>query len=173
MKTYSPKASEIKREWRVVDATGQTLGRLASEIAQFLKGKHRPGYAPHMDTGDYVVVVNAEKIKVTGRKLTQKQYYRHSGYPGGFRIMSLAEMKARYPRRVIEHAVKGMLPHNTLGRAMLKKLKVYEGPEHPHKGQVVGTRARAEEGRAPVGRPAPADGQVAAASAQAEEGANQ
>ncbi|MBI4494872.1 MAG: 50S ribosomal protein L13 [Chloroflexi bacterium] len=143
MKTFSPKASQIRREWRVVDASGQTLGRLASQIAQFLKGKHKPGYAPHLDTGDFVVVVNAEKVRVTGRKLTEKLYYRHSGYPAGLKSRSLAEVRASHPERVIEHAVRGMLPHNVLGRAMFRKLKVYAGPAHPHQAQVAGSQQRA------------------------------
>lgn len=136
MKTYSPKAAEIQRQWHVLDAAGQPLGRLASRVATLLKGKHKPTYAPHMDTGDYVVVVNAEKVVVTGRKLQQKFYYRHSGYPGGLKAVKLADMMATNPVRVIEHAVKGMLPHNRLGRRMFTKLKVYQGPSHPHGAQV-------------------------------------
>lgn len=143
MKTFSPKGSEIRREWRVVDASGQALGRLASGIAQVLKGKNKPSYAPHMDVGDYVIVVNAEKVRVTGRKLSEKMYYRHSGYPGGLKTIPLGEVLARHPGRVIEHAVKGMLPHTTLGRAMFRKLKVYAGPEHPHQAQVAGSRQAA------------------------------
>ncbi len=136
MKTYSPKASEITRAWHVVDATGQPLGRLASHVAQLLRGKHKPTYAPHLDVGDYVVVINAERVSVTGRKLTQKMYYRHSGYPGGFKAVSLRDMLQKHPTRVIEHAVRGMLPHTVLGRQIFKKLKVYAGPNHPHGGQV-------------------------------------
>ncbi len=136
MKTYSPKASEIVRRWHVIDASGQTLGRLATQIAQLLKGKHKPMYAPHMDVGDFVVVVNAEKVRVTGDKLEQKQYYRHSGYPGGIRSVSLGTQLQTHPTRVIEHAVRGMLPHNALGRAMYRKLKVYAGPTHPHGAQL-------------------------------------
>jgi large subunit ribosomal protein L13 len=139
VKTYSPKASEIRREWHLIDATGQTLGRLASQIAVLLRGKHKPGWAPHLDTGDYVVVVNAERIRVTGEKLDQKQYTRYSGYPGGLKRESLRSLLARRPERVIEHAVKGMLPKNTLGRHMLRKLKVYAGPQHPHQGQLPAT----------------------------------
>jgi len=136
MKTYSTKASDIKREWHVIDATGRTLGRLASEVAQLLRGKHKPIYVPHLDTGDYVIVINADKVRVTGNKAKQKLYYRHSGYPGGLKSTSLAEMMESHPTRVIEHAVKGMLPKNPLGRAMFKKLKVYAGPNHPHQAQV-------------------------------------
>ena len=136
MKSYSPKAADIVRSWHVVDASGQTLGRLASEIAQLLKGKNKPYYAPHMDTGDYVVVINAEKVRVTGDKLETKVYYRHSGYPGGLKSVKLGTQLQVFPTRVIEHAVKGMLPHNALGRAMFRKLKVYAGPTHPHGAQV-------------------------------------
>lgn len=136
MRTYSTKASDIEREWRVMDASGKTLGRLASEIAGLLKGKHKPIYSPHLDVGDYVIVVNAAKVRVTGNKLTKKIYYRHSQYPGGLKSTSLKRMMETYPTRVIEHAVKGMLPHNRLGAAMFKKLKVYPGAEHPHQAQV-------------------------------------
>lgn len=142
MKTFSPKASEIRRDWRVVDASGQTLGRLASKLATVLTGKHKPGYAPHLDTGDFVVVVNAEKVRVSGDKEDSKLYYRHSGYPGGFKSVSLGELRARHPERVIERAVKGMLPRTAPGRAMLKKLKVYAGPDHPHQAQVAAGEAR-------------------------------
>ena len=131
MKTYSPKAKDIKREWQVVDAAGQTLGRLASQVANLLMGKHKPVYAPHIDTGDYVVVINAAKVKVTGRKAEQKIYYRHSGYPGGLKSPTFKEVFSNHPTRVIEHAVRGMLPKNRLGRAMFKKLKVYPGSEYP------------------------------------------
>ncbi len=134
-KTYSPKASELEHRWYVVDATGVPLGRLASGVATIIRGKHKPTYAPHMDGGDYVVVVNAEKVAATGNKETAKTYYRHSGYPGGLREMSLAQMRERYPERVIEIAVKGMLPKNKLGRAMATKLKVYAGADHPHAAQ--------------------------------------
>ncbi len=135
MRTHSTKPSEIEREWYVVDAEGQTLGRLASEIAKILKGKHKPIYTPHLDTGDYVVVINAKKVHVTGRKLDQKMYYRHSGYPGGLTAVSLRDQLKRHPTRVIRSAVKGMLPHNRLGRAMMRKLKVYAGDAHPHEAQ--------------------------------------
>ena len=134
-KTYSVKASDIKREWFVVDAAGKNLGRLATQIATILRGKHKPLYTPSMDVGDYVIVINAEKVTVTGRKLQQKFYYRHSLYPGGLKAVSLQEMLAKHPERVIEHAVRGMLPKSRLGRAMFRKLKVYAGPTHPHAAQ--------------------------------------
>ena len=136
MRTYSTKVSDIERKWWVIDASGKTLGRLATEAAVLLKGKHKPMYTPHLDVGDYVVIVNADKIEVTGKKLTQKIYYRHSNYPGGLKSVSLEKMLETHPTRAVEHAVKGMLPHNRLGAAMFKKLKVYAGPEHPHKAQV-------------------------------------
>jgi len=136
MKTYSPKAKDIKREWRVIDATDKTLGRMVTQVASLLMGKHKPIYAPHIDTGDYVVVINAAKVKVTGKKAKQKLYYRHSGYPGGLKSQSFEELLNKDPARVIELAVKGMLPHNSLGRAMFKKLKVYPGNEHPHQAQI-------------------------------------
>lgn len=135
MKTYTAKPSDIERTWYVVDAEGQNLGRLASEIAKILQGKHKPAYTPHMDTGDYVIVINAEKFQVTGRKMDQKFYYRHSGYPGGLRSVSLREQLQKHPTRVIRAAVRGMLPKNRLGRAMVKKLKVYAGDSHPHQAQ--------------------------------------
>ncbi len=135
MKTYVTKPSDVEREWFVVDAEGKTLGRLASEVAKILRGKHKPNYSPSVDVGDYVIVINAEKIRVTGRKLDQKYYYRHSGYPGGLKAIRLRDMLARHPTRVIEHAVRGMLPKNRLGRRMFKKLKVYAGPDHPHQAQ--------------------------------------
>lgn len=135
MKTYAVKASEIERQWWVVDASDQTLGRLATRIATLLEGKHKPIYSPHIDTGDHVVVVNAGRVRVTGNKLIQKRYYRHSGYPGGLKEESLQALLARKPELVIERAVKGMLPQNRLGRAMMKKLKVYSGTEHPHQAQ--------------------------------------
>jgi len=137
VKTYSPKARDIKREWHVVDAADKTLGRIASQAAKLLMGKHKPIYVPHLDTGDYVVVINAAKVRVTGRKAEQKIYYRHSGYPGGLRGLTFKELFARNPTRVIEYAVKGMLPKNRLGRQMFKKLKVYPGSEHPHYAQLV------------------------------------
>jgi large subunit ribosomal protein L13 len=136
MRTHSTRPSEIERKWLVVDASERTLGRLATEVASLLKGKHKPIYAPHLDVGDYVVVVNASKVRVTGRKPTQKTYYRHSNYPGGLKSISYAEMMEKHPTRAIEYAVKGMLPHNRLGRAMAKKLKVYAGADHPHEAQV-------------------------------------
>jgi large subunit ribosomal protein L13 len=136
MKTYSPKAKDIEREWWVIDASDKTLGRVAAQVANLLMGKHKPIYAPHIDTGDYVVVVNAAKVKITGRKAEQKIYYRHSGYPGGLKSPSFKEVFSRKPARVVELAVKGMLPHNRLGTAMFKKLKVYPGNEHPHQAQV-------------------------------------
>jgi large subunit ribosomal protein L13 len=135
MRTYVTKPEDIERDWYVVDASGQTLGRLASEVAQIIRGKHKPTFSPAADVGDYVIVVNAEKIHVTGRKLDQKMYYRHSGYPGGLKELTLGRMLEEHPARVIELAVKGMLPKNKLGRKMIKKLKVYAGPEHPHQAQ--------------------------------------
>ena len=135
MKTYVVKASEIEPDWFVVDAAGKNLGRLATGIATVLRGKHKPTYTPSMDVGDYVIVLNAGKVAVTGRKLQQKMYYRHSLYPGGLTAVSLANMLARHPTRVIEHAVRGMLPKTRLGRRMIKKLKVYAGDSHPHAGQ--------------------------------------
>jgi large subunit ribosomal protein L13 len=134
-KTFVTKLDDIKREWFYVDAEGQSLGRMASKIAAVLRGKHKPIFSPGLDTGDFVVVINAEKVTVTGNKLTEKFYYRYSGYPGGMTAISLRDQLARHPDRVIEHAVWGMLPHNKLGRAMLKKLKVYRGPAHPHEAQ--------------------------------------
>ncbi len=135
MKTYSAKPGVVPQEWFVVDATDKTLGRLASEIARRLRGKHKPEYTPHVDTGDYIVVVNAEKVAVTGRKATDKVYYHHTGFPGGIRGVTFEKLIERAPERAIEIAVKGMLPHNPLGRAMQRKLKVYAGPEHPHASQ--------------------------------------
>ena len=134
-KTYVTKQEDVQREWFVVDAAGQTLGRLATRVAHVLRGKHKPTYSPSVDTGDYVIVVNAERIHVTGRKLDQKMYYRHSGYPGGLKEITLRNLLQKYPERVIEHAVRGMLPKNRLGRRMYKKLKVYAGPDHPHTAQ--------------------------------------
>ena len=135
MKSYMPSASAIERKWYVVDAEGQTLGRLASEIAKVLRGKNKPTYTPHIDTGDYVIVVNAEKIKVSGNKLNDKVYYRHSDYVGGLKSVTLKEALQKNPVFVIEHAVKGMLPKGPLGRQMSKKLFVYAGPEHKHAAQ--------------------------------------
>lgn len=135
MKTYYAKPGEVEREWLLVDATDIPLGRLASEVASILKGKRKPQYTPNVDTGDFVVVVNASKVKLTGNKLADKKKYRHSGHPGGLKETPISEMLAKRPERVIEGAVKGMLPKNTLGRAMGKKLKVYGGPDHPHQAQ--------------------------------------
>jgi len=144
MKTYSTKAKDVEHQWHIVDASGKTLGRLASQIASLLMGKHKPTYVPYLDTGDYVIVLNAAKVRVTGKKAKQKTYYRHSGYPGGLRAVTFEEMLATHPTRVIEHAVKGMLPHNRLGRAMFKKLKVYADDSHPHQAQVAGSKATAK-----------------------------
>ncbi len=135
MKTYSAKPGEVAREWYLVDAQGQTLGRLATQIADTLRGKRKPQFTPHVDTGDFVVVVNAEKIAVTGNKLDQKRYYRHSGYPGGLRSRTLREQLDRRPTEVLRTAVRGMLPKNRLARRQLTKLKIYAGPEHPHEAQ--------------------------------------
>ena len=135
MRTYSPKTGEITRQWHVIDATDVILGRLASQVAVLLRGKHKATFAPHVDTGDFVIVVNADKIALSGSKRTQKMAYRHSGYPGGLRATSYEELLATNPRRAVEKAVKGMLPHNKLGRAQASKLKVYAGSEHPHAAQ--------------------------------------
>ena len=135
VKTYTPTIETVERAWYVVDATNLNLGRLASQIAHILRGKHKTTFAPHMDTGDYVIVLNAGKITVTGDKLDNEFYYRHSQYPGGFRQTSMRDMLRTHPERVIETAVKGMLPHNRLGREMIKKLKVYKGNTHPHQAQ--------------------------------------
>ena len=136
METTSIRADEISREWFIVDAEGQTLGRLASEIAQIIRGKKKPFFTPHMDMGDFVVVVNAEKIKVTGNKEKDKTYFRHSGYPGGVTQISLRMVRQDFPKRIITNAVKGMLPHNRLGRQLLTHLKVYSGTDHPHAAQL-------------------------------------
>ena len=135
MKTISAKPESVERDWYVVDATDKTLGRLATEIARRLRGKHKPVYTPHVDTGDYIVVINAEKVRVTGNKRTDKMYYRHTGYPGGIKEISFDKLMDRKPEMAIEKAVKGMMPSNALGRAMLSKLKVYAGAEHPHAAQ--------------------------------------
>ena len=135
MRTYSPKPGDVQRQWHVIDATDVVLGRLASQAATLLRGKHKPIYAPHVDTGDFVVIVNADKVALTGNKRLQKVEYRHSGYPGGLRSRSYEQLLEKNPRRVVEKAVKGMLPSGTLGRQMLSKLKVYAGPEHPHQAQ--------------------------------------
>ncbi|XQM00778.1 50S ribosomal protein L13 [Slackia exigua] len=135
VKTYYAKPQEVEREWVLIDATDQVLGRVATKAATILKGKNKPQYTPHVDTGDFVIIINAEKIRVTGTKVTSKEYYRHSGHPGGLKKETFQEAMEKHPERVIEHAVKGMLPKNTLGRAMGMKLKVYAGAEHPHAAQ--------------------------------------
>jgi len=135
MKTFSAKADEIKREWFVIDAENVILGRMAAEIAKRLRGKHKPEYTPHVDTGDYIVVINAEKLAVTGNKMKQKTYYKHTGYVGNLKSITLEKQLIKHPEVVIETAVKGMLPKNSLGRTMYRKLKVYAGPEHPHEAQ--------------------------------------
>jgi large subunit ribosomal protein L13 len=135
MKTFSAKPAEVKRDWFVVDATGKTLGRLSAEIAKRLRGKHKPEYTPHVDTGDYIVVVNAGKVRVTGNKLSDKVYHHHTGYIGNLKSISLGDLLKKHPERAIETAVKGMLPKNTLGRQMFDKLKVYASAEHPHAAQ--------------------------------------
>ncbi|CAM2767780.1 MULTISPECIES: 50S ribosomal protein L13 [Slackia] len=135
MKTYYAKPQEVEREWVLIDATDQVLGRVATKAATILKGKNKPQYTPHVDTGDFVIIINADKIRVTGTKVTSKEYYRHSGHPGGLKKETFQEAMEKHPERVIEHAVKGMLPKNTLGRAMGMKLKVYAGAEHPHAAQ--------------------------------------
>ncbi len=135
VKTYAVKAGDIERRWYVVDAQGKTLGRLATRIAGILRGKHKPTFSPHLDTGDFVIIVNAEKIQVTGNKLNTKRYYRYSGYLGGLKSIVLSDQLEQHPERVLVHAIRGMLPKNRLGRAMIKKLKVYAGPNHPHAAQ--------------------------------------
>ena len=149
MKTYSPKLREITRQWHVIDAAGVPLGRLATRVAMLLRGKHKPTYAPHLDTGDHVVVVNAAQVALTGAKSEQKTYYRHSGYPGGFRAVVAKDELAKRPERVVERAVRGMLPHTTLGRQMYRKLRVYAGANHPHAGQIA-------QGIQPARQPRPA-----------------
>ena len=134
-RTYSPKPAEIQREWLIIDATDVVLGRLASQAAMLLRGKHKPTFVPHMDTGDFVIIINAEKVALTGSKLDKKLAYRHSGYPGGLSVSNYAEMLERHPTRAVEKAVRGMLPKNSIGRAQFTKLKVYAGPEHPHAAQ--------------------------------------
>ena len=135
MRTFSPKDSEITRQWHVIDATDVVLGRLASHVATLLRGKHKPIFAPHVDTGDFVIVINADKVSLSGQKLEQKKAYRHSGYPGGLRAVSYGDLLAKHPERAVEKAVKGMLPKNSLGRKTMSKLKVYAGPTHPHQAQ--------------------------------------
>ena len=157
MKTYSPKAKEITRDWHVIDAAGVPLGRLASQVAQILRGKHKPTFAPHLDSGDHVVVINAEQVVLTGAKLDQKMYYRHSGYPGGFRAVKARDEMQRRPIRVIERAIKGMLPHTALGKQQLTKLKVYPGPDHPHAGQVNPGPGKVKTRRAPTETASPAE----------------
>lgn len=133
--TYMAKASDVERKWYVVDAEGQTLGRLASQVASILRGKHKPTYTPHVDTGDHVIIINASKIELTGKKLTDKIYYRHSMHPGGLKTRTALEMRTKYPEKMLEQAIKGMLPKGSLGRQMGKKLNVYAGAEHPHQAQ--------------------------------------
>jgi len=135
VRTYSPKPGEVERQWHVIDATDVVLGRLASQIAILLRGKHKPTYAPHVDTGDFVIVVNADRVALTGNKHEQKLAYRHSGYPGGLRTINYKDLLERHPTKAVEKAVKGMLPHTSLGRQMFRKLKVYAGPDHPHQAQ--------------------------------------
>lgn len=135
VRTFSPKAADVQRQWHVIDASDIVLGKLASQAATLLRGKHKPVFAPHVDTGDFVIIVNAAKVALTGNKLNDKRAYRHSGYPGGLRSVRYAELMARNPERAVTKAVKGMLPKNTLGRQMLSKLKVYAGPDHPHQAQ--------------------------------------
>jgi large subunit ribosomal protein L13 len=135
VRTFSPKADDIQRQWHVVDASDVVLGRLASQVAVLLRGKHKPMFAPHVDTGDFVIVVNAEKVALTGKKLEQKRAYRHSGYPGGLTAVAYSDLLAKHPERAVEKAVRGMLPKNSLGRKTLRKLKVYKGPDHPHQAQ--------------------------------------
>jgi large subunit ribosomal protein L13 len=135
VKTISAREEDVQHDWYVIDAQGQTLGRLATQTASILRGKHKPIYTPHVDCGDYVIIINAEKIHVTGQKLRQKKYYRHSGYPGGLTEISLRDQLQKFPNRVLEAAIRGMLPKNRLGRRMFKKLKVYPGPDHPHQAQ--------------------------------------
>lgn len=151
-KHYQTRASELNPIWHVVDVEGKTLGRISTEIAVLLQGKHKPIYVPHMNTGDFVVVVNAEKIHVTGKKLDQKMYYRHSGYHGGLTERTLAQVLDKTPIRVIKHSVKGMLPKNALGRRMLLRLKVYAGPEHPHEAQIKGSQKAQEDAAASPGQ---------------------
>ena len=135
MKTYSAKPKDIKKNWYLIDAEDQVLGRLATRVADILRGKNKPIYTPHIDTGDFLIIINAEKVIVTGKKNQQKEYKRYSGYPGGPKLIPYRRMLKKHPERIIEHAVRGMVPHNRLGRAMLKKLKVYAGPDHPHAAQ--------------------------------------
>ncbi|NOZ56648.1 MAG: 50S ribosomal protein L13 [Calditrichaeota bacterium] len=135
MKTTMPKAKDIEQKWYIVDAEGKILGRLASKVAFILRGKHRPEFAPHMDFGDHIIIINADKIRVTGRKAQQKHYVSYSGYPGGLKTVSYTRMLREHPERILFHAIKGMLPHNRLGRKLLKKVRIYAGPDHPHQAQ--------------------------------------
>jgi len=135
VRTYTPKPGDVQRQWHVIDATDVVLGRLASQVAVLLRGKHKPTFAPHVDTGDFVVVINADKVALTGNKLEQKRAYRHSGYPGGLRSQSYVELLEKHPTKAVEKAVRGMLPKNSIARAQITKLKVYAGPEHPHQAQ--------------------------------------
>lgn len=144
MKTYSTKASEIERQWHVLDASGKILGKLATEAAKLLMGKHKPTFSRHLDTGDFVVIINAEKVRFTGKKAEQKLYHSHSGYPGGLKTINLERLMRTNPTRVIEHAVKGMLPHTRLGASMMKKLRVYVGDTHPHQAQIKATSGEAD-----------------------------
>lgn len=151
MRTFSPRPGDISRQWHVIDATDVVLGRLASQTAVLLRGKHKPTFAPHMDMGDFVVIINAGKVAMTGSKREQKMAYRHSGYPGGLRAVPYRELLEKDPRKAVEKAVRGMLPKNTLGRAMLSKLKVYAGPEHPHSAQQPVPYAISQVAQQPVG----------------------
>ena len=144
MKTYSVKPKDIQRQWHVIDASDRVLGRLATEAASLLKGKHKPVCAPHMDVGDFVVVINASRVRVTGNKAKQKIYYRHSGYPGGLKSINFSDMMEKHPTRAVEYAIKGMLPHNRLGAVLIKRLKIYAGEEHPHAAQI-NTSSKSDE----------------------------
>jgi large subunit ribosomal protein L13 len=146
MKTYSTKAADIKREWHVIDASGKVLGRLATQVAGLLMGKHKPVFSRHLDVGDHVVVINADQIRVTGNKVKQKLYHHHSGYPGGLKSITLERVMQTHPTRVIEHAVKGMLPHTRLSAGMMKRLRVFAGAEHPYQSQIKATSTEAESG---------------------------
>lgn len=170
MKTYSAKPADVERGWHVIDAADQTLGRLATHVAELLRGKHKPVFTPHLDTGDFVIIVNAAKVRVTGRKPAQKMYYRHSGYPSGLKTISLEKLMASHPERVLEHAVWGMLPKGPLGRALYRKLKVYAGPNHPHQSQLGGQeRRRAAQERAAAEASQPATAPTIEASPETEQ----
>ena len=153
MKTYNTKSAEVERQWHVFDASGQTLGKLSTQIAKLLMGKNKTIFVPNLDTGDFVIVINAEKVKVTGKKVKEKIYYRHSQYPGGLKAVTLEEMLRTHPTRVIEHSVKGMLPHTRLGSAMFKKLKVYAGDSHPHEAQLACQNKKASQGAEAKSKP--------------------